>query len=157
VAFDSLKFQPGLPCPTLQRLAGGPPLKRPYGYFRGGSLTGQVTCGRLIPLLTPDGVHPCRAVHPCRTPMPYTHAHAVHNGFSLCQILGHKDSHKKHSGHNLESKYRWEKSNVILAKVFSQELPNFFQHCSYYFLLILLFCSYYFFQHCSYYKNKGIA
>jgi hypothetical protein len=34
VAMDSLKFQPGLPCPTLLCSAGGPPLKQTYGSFR---------------------------------------------------------------------------------------------------------------------------
>jgi hypothetical protein len=29
VAIDSLKFHPGLPCPTFPCPAGGPPLKRP--------------------------------------------------------------------------------------------------------------------------------
>jgi hypothetical protein len=36
VAIDSLKFHPGVPCPTLLRTAVGPPLKRPYGRFRVG-------------------------------------------------------------------------------------------------------------------------
>jgi hypothetical protein len=30
---DSLKFHPGLPCLTLLRPAGGPPLKRPAAFF----------------------------------------------------------------------------------------------------------------------------
>jgi hypothetical protein len=37
VAMDSLKFHQGPPCPSLLRLMGGPPLKRPYGRFRGSS------------------------------------------------------------------------------------------------------------------------
>jgi hypothetical protein len=36
VAMDSLKFHPGLPCPTLLNPAGGPPLKRPYSCFKDG-------------------------------------------------------------------------------------------------------------------------
>jgi hypothetical protein len=35
VAMDSLKFHLGPPCPTLLRPAGRPPLKRPYGCFKG--------------------------------------------------------------------------------------------------------------------------
>jgi hypothetical protein len=35
MTMDSLKFHLGLPCPTLLRLTGGPPLKRPYSLFRG--------------------------------------------------------------------------------------------------------------------------
>jgi hypothetical protein len=35
VAMDSLKYHQGPPCPTLLRPAGGPPLKQPYGHFRG--------------------------------------------------------------------------------------------------------------------------
>jgi hypothetical protein len=35
VAMDSPKYQPGLPWPTLLCPAGGPPLKQPYGHFRG--------------------------------------------------------------------------------------------------------------------------
>jgi hypothetical protein len=33
---DSLKFHPGLPCPTLLRPAGGLPPKWPYSHFWGG-------------------------------------------------------------------------------------------------------------------------
>jgi hypothetical protein len=33
---DSLKFHLGPPCYTLLRPAGGPPLIKPYGHFRGG-------------------------------------------------------------------------------------------------------------------------
>jgi hypothetical protein len=40
---DSLKLHLGLPCPTLLRPAGGPPLKWPYGYFRGGPFAEQAT------------------------------------------------------------------------------------------------------------------
>jgi hypothetical protein len=43
VAMDSLKFHPGLPCPTPPCPAGGPPLKRP----------GVATCGHLLSLWTP--------------------------------------------------------------------------------------------------------
>jgi hypothetical protein len=45
---DSLEFHPGLPCPTLQRPAGGPTLKRPPA--------GRAPCGRLLPLWTPRTV-----------------------------------------------------------------------------------------------------
>jgi hypothetical protein len=54
VAMDSLKFHLGLPYPTLLRLTGGLPRKWPYGRFRGGPPTGQVACGRLLPLWTPN-------------------------------------------------------------------------------------------------------
>jgi hypothetical protein len=36
VAMHSLKFHPGLPCPTLLWPAGKPPLKWPHNHFRGG-------------------------------------------------------------------------------------------------------------------------
>jgi hypothetical protein len=50
VAMDSLKFHLALPCPTLLRPAGGPPLKQPYGRVRGGPPTGGSACGYLLPL-----------------------------------------------------------------------------------------------------------
>jgi hypothetical protein len=53
---DSLKFHPGPPCLTLISPAGGPPLKRPYGHFRGGLPTEHAACGRLLPLWTPHAV-----------------------------------------------------------------------------------------------------
>jgi hypothetical protein len=56
VAMDYLKFHPGLPCPSLQRPAGRPPLKRPYGRLKGGLPTGRVDCGRLLPLWRPHAV-----------------------------------------------------------------------------------------------------
>jgi hypothetical protein len=34
-AMDSLKFHPGLPCPTLLCPVGEPPLKQPYGHDDG--------------------------------------------------------------------------------------------------------------------------
>jgi hypothetical protein len=43
------KVPPGPPILTLQRPAGRPPLKRPYWHLRGGSPTGQASCGRLLP------------------------------------------------------------------------------------------------------------
>jgi hypothetical protein len=52
---DSLKFHPGLPCPTLLRPAGGPPPKQPYGRFWGGlrpSSTPLDTPRRMGPLKT---------------------------------------------------------------------------------------------------------
>jgi hypothetical protein len=58
VAMDFLKFHPGSPCPTLLRPVGGPPLKRPYGRFRGGPPSGRAACSRLLAL---------------RTPTPYAH------------------------------------------------------------------------------------
>jgi hypothetical protein len=39
------KVSSGLPCPTLLRSAGGPPLKRSYGCLRGDPPTGQTACG----------------------------------------------------------------------------------------------------------------
>ena len=59
VSTDSLKFHLGLPCPTLLRPAGVSPLKRPYDRFRGGPPTGQVACGCLLPLWTPNAVRLC--------------------------------------------------------------------------------------------------
>jgi hypothetical protein len=44
---DSLRFQPSPPCFTLLHPAIGPPLKHPYGCFRGGSPKGWSACGRL--------------------------------------------------------------------------------------------------------------
>jgi hypothetical protein len=52
VAKDCLKFYLGLPCLTLLRPLGGPPLKRPYGCYRGGPLTGWATYGRILPFWT---------------------------------------------------------------------------------------------------------
>jgi hypothetical protein len=52
VAMDSLKFYPGPICPTLLRPAGGPPLKRPNGHFRGDLPTGQAACGRFFSFWT---------------------------------------------------------------------------------------------------------
>jgi hypothetical protein len=53
VAMDSLKFHLGSPCPTILRPAGGPPLKRPCGCFRGGLPTGPpAACSRLLPFWT---------------------------------------------------------------------------------------------------------
>jgi hypothetical protein len=59
VAMDYLKFHPGSPCPIFLRPTGGPSLKLPYGRFRSGPSAGQVTCGRLLPLLTPHAVRLC--------------------------------------------------------------------------------------------------
>jgi hypothetical protein len=56
VAMDFLKFHPGSPCLTLLHSAGGPPLKQPYGHFRGGLPVGWVAYGRLLPLWTPHAV-----------------------------------------------------------------------------------------------------
>jgi hypothetical protein len=56
VVMDSRKFHPGLPCPTNLRPAGGPPLKRPYGPFRGGSSPGRAAYGRLLPFWIPHTV-----------------------------------------------------------------------------------------------------
>jgi hypothetical protein len=49
VALDSLKFHPGLPCPTLLRPAGGPPLKRPHGHFSGSPPTRRVPAAFFYP------------------------------------------------------------------------------------------------------------
>jgi hypothetical protein len=56
VAMDSLKFHVSPPCPTLLGPGGWPPLNLPYSHFRGGPLTGQAACGRLLPLWTPHAV-----------------------------------------------------------------------------------------------------
>jgi hypothetical protein len=61
VAIDSLKFHLGPPCPTLLRPAGWSPLKRPYGRFRGGPLTGS-----LLFLWTPQTVRLCYDVKKMR-------------------------------------------------------------------------------------------
>jgi hypothetical protein len=47
---DSLKFHPGPPCPTLLHPVGGPPLKRPYGRFRGGPPARWAACSHILPL-----------------------------------------------------------------------------------------------------------
>jgi hypothetical protein len=65
VAIDSLKFRPGLPCPTLLRPLDGPPLKRPY-CFRDGPPARRVAC--LWPSLTPLDTSR-------RTPMTLTSIH----------------------------------------------------------------------------------
>jgi hypothetical protein len=39
-------------CPTLLRPEDGPPLKQPYGYFRGGLPASQAACGHPLPLWT---------------------------------------------------------------------------------------------------------
>jgi hypothetical protein len=56
VATDSLKYHPGPPSLTLLRPAVEPPLKRPFGRFRGGPPTGWVACGCLLPFWTPHVV-----------------------------------------------------------------------------------------------------
>jgi hypothetical protein len=59
VAMDLLKFHPGPPYPTLLFPRGRPPLKRPYGRFRGSLPTGRAAWGRLLPPRTPYAVRPC--------------------------------------------------------------------------------------------------
>jgi hypothetical protein len=56
VAMDSLKFHPGPLCPTLLRLAGGSPLKRPYGRFRSGPPAGRAASGCLLHFWTPHAI-----------------------------------------------------------------------------------------------------
>jgi hypothetical protein len=56
VAINSLKFHPGLPCPTLLRPAGWLSLKQPYDRFMGDPPTGWAACSRLLPLWTPHTV-----------------------------------------------------------------------------------------------------
>jgi hypothetical protein len=56
LAMDSLKFHPGPLYLTFLSPAGGPPLKRPYSRFRGGSPARQAACGHLLPLWTPHAV-----------------------------------------------------------------------------------------------------
>jgi hypothetical protein len=63
VTMDSLKFHPGLPCPTLVRPMGVPPLKQPYGRFRGGSLAGQTFCSCLLPPRKPHAIRLCSWGH----------------------------------------------------------------------------------------------
>jgi hypothetical protein len=50
VVMYSLKFHQDPPCRTLSRPVGGPPLKRPYGCFRGSPLAGSAACGHLLSL-----------------------------------------------------------------------------------------------------------
>jgi hypothetical protein len=50
---------PGQPCPTLLRLAGGPPHKWSYGRFRGALPHAGRACGRLLPFWTPHAVRLC--------------------------------------------------------------------------------------------------
>jgi hypothetical protein len=50
VGRESLKFHPGLLCPTLLYPADGPP-------------RGRAACGRLLPLWTPHAIHLCSG-HP---------------------------------------------------------------------------------------------
>jgi hypothetical protein len=53
VAVDYLKFHSGPPCPTFLRPAGGPPVKRPHGRFRGGPLQGGQLAAVLYPFCHP--------------------------------------------------------------------------------------------------------
>jgi hypothetical protein len=53
VAINSLKFPP---CPTLLRPMDRPPLKRPYGRFRGGPLAERAVSSRFLPVWTPHAV-----------------------------------------------------------------------------------------------------
>jgi hypothetical protein len=53
VTMDFLKYHYSPPCPTVLCLAGGPPLKQPYGLSKDGLPTGQAACGRLLPFWTP--------------------------------------------------------------------------------------------------------
>jgi hypothetical protein len=50
------KVHQGPACPTLLLPAGGPPLKQPYGCFRGCPPTRRKACGCLLPLRTPHAV-----------------------------------------------------------------------------------------------------
>jgi hypothetical protein len=59
---DSLKYHPGPPCPTLLRPTGKPPLKQPYGRFRGSQSAGRAAYDRFLPPLTPHAVRLCRNV-----------------------------------------------------------------------------------------------
>jgi hypothetical protein len=81
VAMDSLKFHLGLPCPTLLRPVGGPPLNRQYSRLRGGPPTGQMACGHLLPCWPPTpyacALHPfhvccsCFRLHASRVRLPH--------------------------------------------------------------------------------------
>jgi hypothetical protein len=53
VAMDSLKFHLGLPCPTLLRPVGRPPLKQSYHHCRDGLFAGWVACGCPLTFFTP--------------------------------------------------------------------------------------------------------
>jgi hypothetical protein len=59
VAMDSLRFHLGSPCPTLLRPAGGPPMKRPHGCFRGDPPIRWAACGHLLPLWIPLAIRLC--------------------------------------------------------------------------------------------------
>jgi hypothetical protein len=52
------KITPGLPCPTLLRLASGSPQKRPHDHCRGSLPAGRAACSHLLPLRTPHPVCP---------------------------------------------------------------------------------------------------
>jgi hypothetical protein len=56
VAMASIKYHSGPPCPTLLCLAGGLPLKRPYGLFR---------------VALPQGGRPATVFYPFGHPTPY--------------------------------------------------------------------------------------
>jgi hypothetical protein len=53
------KVLPGPAMPDPSTPCGQTILKRPYGRFRSGRLTGWVACGRLLPLWTPHAIHLC--------------------------------------------------------------------------------------------------
>jgi hypothetical protein len=68
VEMDSPMFHPGLPCLTLLRPAGGPPLKRPYGRFRDG--------------LPAERAAPAGGLRPSSTPVDTLHRTSVLQGDS---------------------------------------------------------------------------
>jgi len=73
LAMESLKFHPGLLCPTLVCPAGGPSLKRPCGHFRVACL--QV--GR-----------PAVIFYPFGHPTPYAYGINIHGTLEL-PLLNH--------------------------------------------------------------------
>jgi hypothetical protein len=61
VSTDSLKFFPGLPCPTLLCPAGGPPMKQLYSNFWSGPPAGRTPCSCLLPPWVPHVIWACFA------------------------------------------------------------------------------------------------
>jgi hypothetical protein len=83
VSTVSLKFHLGTLCPTLLCPAGGPPLKRPYGRFRGGPPAGRAGCGCLLPLWTPHAVRLCWPRQPPHGTALVPHPHQSYENMRL--------------------------------------------------------------------------
>jgi hypothetical protein len=73
VAKDSLKYSPGLPCPTLLHPVSEPPLKRPYGHLR---------------VVHPQGRRPAAVFYPFGHPTPYAYVAREHEHLVICLSLG---------------------------------------------------------------------